>query len=171
VTTDFQKKLQSITFKTFYQNQLTTLDFDDLFANRRVIVFSTTRMSRSGIHIKSFDDAHPKWSACGIDAVYAINSRQWLIGPWIDKHYHSLIGLPDRDLAFVEAMATHCGLNKTIEDAATHWEYIAIIKNGDVEKVWKNLFATNMPVTVTIQKGFMYHNLSVDQVIKYLEEV
>lgn len=171
MTTDFQKTLQSITFKTFHQNQLITLGFDDLFKNKRVVVFSTTRTGPpSNRHLSQFNAAQSELAVRNIDATYAINSTEWIIGPWVEKHYHSLIGLPDRDYKFVEALAKHCNLNKPIEAAARHWEYILIIKNGDIEKIWKNLFITNMPILITTTNKFAYHNLSVDRVISYLDE-
>jgi peroxiredoxin len=140
VISDFQTTLQSITFKTFHQNQLTTLGFDDLFKNKRVVVFSTTRMGpTSNQYLGKFHLARSELAIRNIDATYAINSTEWIIGPWVDKLHHSLIGLPDRDCKFVEALAKHCNLTKPVEDAAKHWEYILIIKNGDIEKIWKNL--------------------------------
>ena len=166
----FQQQLKQLTFKTFYHNQTQTFGYDDLFADRRVIVFSLTqiRTTCSMNQLKSYIDNHDKLINHDIDSVYAIDSTDWLIGPQIDKRTDKIKGLPDRDMKFVEALARHYDYQKSTTDLARFWQYVVILNNGEPEKLWHNPFKENASLVVLKDQKYRYRKLSPDAVVEYL---
>jgi peroxiredoxin len=166
----FSHKLKQITFKTFHRNQLVTFDYDDLFSNRRVLIFSITNAYTrcSGLHIKSFELAYQKLLDLGLDNVYAIDSTDWLVGPMMDKKSADIIGLPDRDLKFVESVAELANNKNDINELARLWQYVIIINNGEPEKLWSSPFKKQTSLSILKNPSVRYRGLSVDIIEKYL---
>ena len=164
----FQKKLKQLTFKTFYRNQLETFGYDDLFLNQRVILFSITnqRATDSERYVSEFIKMYPEFLKNKINNMYIIDSTDMLVGPWADKK--NLLGLPDRDMQFVDALAQECDYQKELLDLATYWQYITIINNGVLEKIWHNPFKVDTPLYILKNYNFRYKKLSADIVLKYL---
>lgn len=166
----FQQTLKQLSFKTFYHNQLETFDYDDLFANRRVVVFSLVnfRTICSAKHLTSFIDTYSQFKELGIDDIYVVNSTDWLVGPYIDKRTEKLKGLPDRDMLFVQSLAKHYGYEKDTIELARFWQYISIIDDGQLEKLWHNPFTSNTLLRILKDPEYRYRKLSADVVLKYL---
>ena len=166
----FQNTLKQLSFKTFYHNQIATFGYDDLFADRRVIVFSITNVRTicSGEHLRSYRTSYSQLQEDGIDDVYVVDSTDWLIGPYIDKRAPDLKGLPDRDMAFVRAVADHYDYQKNTTELARYWQYVIIINNGKPEKLWHNPFNANAPLRILKDPAYRYKKLSADVVLKYL---
>ena len=166
----FSRKLKQITFKTFYRNQLETFDYDNLFLNRRVLVFSITNIQAqcSGLHIKSFEQSYQKLLDLGLDDIYAVDSTNWLVGPMMDKKLTGIRGLPDRDLAFISAVAEYANNKCSINDLARLWQYLIIINNGSPEKMWSAPFKKELPLHVLKNPTLRYRGLSIDKIEKYL---
>jgi len=166
----FQNKLKQLLFKTFYHNQVTTFGYDDLFADQRVIVLSITnqRTTDSEKYINGFVDNYKKFKELSVDKICVVDSTDWLIGPYIDKCSQDLIGLPDRNMQFVGALAEEFNYHKELIDLARYWQYITIINNGKLEKFWHNPFKSNTMLHVLKSQDFRYKKLSADVVLKYL---
>jgi len=166
----FSHKLKQITFKTLHRNQLVTLDYDDLFSNRRVLIFSITNAYTrcSGLHIKSFELAYQKLLDLGLDNIYAIDSTDWLVGPMMDKKPVDIIGLPDRDLKFVEAVAKLTNNTTDIKDLAQLWQYVIIINNGELEKLWSSPFKKQTSLAILKNPNLRYRGIGVDTIETYL---
>lgn len=170
MTIDFQNHLKQIAFTTFHQRQLETFAFDDLFNDRRVIVFSITQIyTRTSLaRLESFDSAVESFKSYGIDNIYAIDSTDWTIGPWVDRRAKNVIGLPDRDMKFVEYVADYAKVSKTINELAQMWQYTIIVNNGIPEKIWHNPFKSDMALTLIKDPRYRYRGVGVDHVEKYL---
>ncbi len=166
----FQKTLKQITFKTFYRNRIETFGYDNLFSNRRVLIFSLTNIRTicSGKQLKSYMNNYEKFKELGIDEICVIDSTDWLIGPYIDKRSTEIKGLPDRDMTFVRALADHYNYQKDTVDLARFWQYVVIINNGEPENFWHNPFKSNAPLTILKDQAYRYRKLSADTVLKYL---
>ncbi len=170
MNSQFQQQLKQLIFKTFYHNQIQTFDYDDLFANQRVIVFSLTQRGTtcSIEQLKSYINTHDKLIEHNINNIYAIDSTDWLIGPQIDKRTDKIKGLPDRDMKFVESLAQHYDYQKSITDLARFWQYVVILNNGEPEKLWHNPFKENAPLAILKDRAYRYRKLSAEGVLKYL---
>jgi peroxiredoxin len=167
---DFQLQLKQIEFKTYFRNQAQKFGYEDLFLNRRVLVFSITRMYfwQSAEHLRQFDQAYEKLLSLGLDDVYAVNSAELMFGPWCDKQSKKIKGLSNINGGFVSALAAYYSNTKPIKDLSTVWQYITIIDNGVPEYLWENPFKVNMPVHIIKDPGYLYRKLSSDLVINYL---
>lgn len=165
----FSHKLKQITFKTFYRNQLVTFDYDNLFSNRRVLIFSisNTHTKCTASHIQSFESTYQRFLSLGLDNVYAIDPVDWLVGPMMDKRNPEICGLPDRNFEFGQLVADLVGRTENVQDLYPWWQYVIIVTNGEPEKCWSSPFKKN--VSLSIQKRFLrYHGLNIDNIEKYL---
>lgn len=149
---------------------MATFDYDDLFADRRVIIFSLTnfRTVSSSKQMQGFIDNYDKFIELGINKICVIDSSDWLVGPWVDKRSQDMIGLPDRDMSFVRAVADHCEYQKDTVDLARYWQYVVIINNGELEKIWHNPFKENTKLVILKSNEYRYRKISPDVVLKYL---
>lgn len=166
----FKQQLKQLAFKTFYHNQTQIFGYDDLFANQRVIIFSLTqfRTTCSANQMQSYISNYNNFLQNGINHVCAVDSTDWLIGPYVDKRTSVIKGLPDRDMMFVSAVAKHYNYQKSITDLARFWQYVIIINNGEPEKLWHNPFKPQSPLVILKDRGYRYKKLSADVVLKYL---
>ena len=170
----FQQTLKQLSFKTCYHNQTGTFGYDDLFASQRVIVFSLTnyRTLCSIKHLCGYTDNLTQFKDRGITNMYIVDSTDWLIGPFIDKFSTGravdVKGLPDRDMAFVKALADNYEYPKKTFDLARFWQYVVIINNGEPEKIWSNPFDVSAPLHALKDQSYRYRKLSADAILKYL---
>lgn len=166
----FSRNLKQLTFKTFYCNQVETFDYDNLFADRRVLVFSITNSYTrcSGVHIKSFESNYQRLLELGLDDVYAVDSVDWLIGPMMDKKKTEIRGLPDRDMSFIKSVAEYAGRTENINELCNWWRYVIIINNGEPEKIWFSPFKSNSSLVIRKNFDLRYRGLEVDKIEKYL---
>jgi len=170
VNTDFQNKLKLIEFKTIVQNRVATLGFADLFENKRVIVFSATHVQTFSTwdHFKEYDAEYGNLQALGIDAIYAINSDDPMIGPSANRFSKQIIGLPDRQHQFVEAVATFYNIDRDLLDLARRWQYAVIINNGVPEKLFQTPLKKDMKWGIYKKLDYRYYGSKVNIVKKYL---
>ena len=166
----FSRNLKQITFKTFYRNQLATFDYDDLFADRRVLVFSISNSYTrcSGVHIKNFERNYQRLLELGLDDVYVVDSVDWLIGPMMDKKKTDIRGLPDRDMSFIKLAAEFAGRTENIDELSRWWQYMIIINHGEPEKIWSSPFKTNTSLVIRKNFDLRYRGLTMDRIEKYL---
>lgn len=167
---NFQNNLKTLTFKTFYRNQTQQFDYDDLFADRRVLVFSIPIIlgNFSVRQLKNFHNSYERLTGLGLDDIYCISSSDLLIGPWSARHSGVVRGLPDMSCDFVKAIATEFNFDKPILHLSAFWQYMVIINNGQPEKFWQNPVKSNMQWHMIKNKDYAYHGLTVEQVEKYL---
>jgi len=149
---------------------MATFGYDNLFAYRRVIVFSLPQFFTlcAGRQLRSYKDQYEQLRAHGIDDVCAIDSTNWLIGPHIDKRSDTIKGLPDRGMKFIEALAAHYNYQKPVTELARLWQYVVLINNGEPEKIWSNPFKENIPLSVLKDPQYRFRKLSADIILKYL---
>jgi peroxiredoxin len=165
-----EHNLKNIVFTTYHRNQVLKLGYDDLFSNRRVIIFSLTNIygNMSYPQLKKFDNEYEKIKALGFDDIYCISSDELTIAPWADIHAKNIIGLPDNTHEFLKIVAQHSGLNAELDDMAQYWQYIAIIDNGSIEKLLYNYIKKDLPLRILKSEKYRYHNLGLDGLYTYL---
>lgn len=170
MNSQFQQTLKQLTFKTFYHNQMTTFDYDNLFANRRVLVFSITqfRTVSSQQHIENYIQYYHDIIAHNIDDVCAIDSNDGLSIPMIDKKTKLIKGLSDQHMIFVESLANHYDYKKSVQDLSRMWQYVVVINNGEPEKLWHNPFKEDAPWSILKDERYRYRKLSANEILKYL---
>jgi peroxiredoxin len=166
----FSRKLQNLTFKTFYRNQVATFDYDDLFADRRILAVSISNSYTrcSGVHIKSFEQSYQRLQELGLDDIYMIDSADWLIGPMMDKKQTPIRGLPDRDLEFIDLVAEQAGRSEPRPELARWWQYMILINHGEPEKLWTAPFRSHVKLSVLKNFELRYRGLTTQAVEKYL---
>jgi peroxiredoxin len=169
----FNLKLTQIEFKTFYRNQIHTFDYDNLFANRRILIASLNNLytTCTGLYIKSFENCYDELISLGLDDVCLVDSSDWLVGPMMDKKKTEIKGLPDRNLQFVSAVADHASNSNNIVDLARHWQYMMIINNGQPEKLWTSPYKNGLTLTLLKNRSLRYRGLGPDVVKKYLVDI
>jgi peroxiredoxin len=147
--TSFQNSLKQITFKTLYHDQLITVDYDKLFANQRVIIFSlpTLYFFESHLQISQYINEYENFIDNKINNIYTISSHNKLVGAWVNANYQTIFGLPDKNKEFVSALAMETKSTKNIDFLARHWEYVAIINDGNLERFWQN----PIPETISLR--------------------
>jgi peroxiredoxin len=170
VNSTFQQTLKQLSFKTFYHNQVATFGYDDLFADRRVIVFSITNVRTicSGKQLHGFIENCKQFKQLGIDDIYAVDSTDWMIGPAMDTRTQELKGLPDRDMSFVRALAEHHEYSKQTIDLARYWQYVVVVNNGEPEKLWHNPFKEGAALQILKDPAYRYRKLSANDILEHL---
>jgi peroxiredoxin len=170
--TDFQNSLKQIKFKTFFHNRAEMLDYETLFAGRRVVVFSITNMmsTLSYQHFVSFNSEYNNLKSNGIDEVYAVNSTELMFGPWADKQSKNIRGLANIDKKFIQALSKFYQIKRDLQELAVTWQYITIINDGIPEESWHVPFRAGMPWRAIKHDLWRYRGLSVQDVQQYLSK-
>ncbi len=168
---NFQSDLKNINFKTFFRGQTEISDYDNLFANQRVIVFSIPKMfmPESLDYIKVFNETYKQLCECGIDNVYAINSFERMFPAWMDHQSQQIVGLADIDRKFIKPLACIFQPLDKLDGLAKYWQYIAIFNNGVLEKFWKSPYKSDLPLRILKRSDFQYHKLGPGVVLDYLK--
>jgi peroxiredoxin len=150
VNSSFQNSLKQLTFKTIYQGQVETFDYDKLFADQRVIIFSTPSLflEDSYKHLEQYKSSYTDFTNNTINNVYVVNSFNPMVSGIVDAMFNPIIGLIDNNQEFVSALAKEIESPKDINFLARRWEYVAIINNGQLEKFWQNMF----PETISLRR-------------------
>lgn len=166
----FQQQLQSITFKSFFDNQMQIVGYNDLFADSRTLVFSVPAPLPSIKHFEKFDASYQSLLDHGIDRVVCISSDYILVGPWAEKQSKTIRGLADVDKQFVSALAQHFEFEKSVDHLARFWQYTVVINNGEPEQLWQNPTTTTTPWRIIKHPKFRYHGCGPNKVIEYLDK-
>jgi peroxiredoxin len=168
---DFQTQLKQLNFKTYRHNQVETFDYDSLFANRRVVVFSITRMfvAESFYQLNDFNSAYKEILNNKIDNVYAINSDEGMFAPWMDKHSDKILGLVDADKLFATELAKLYYPDYDVFKLARNWQYILILNNGIPEKIWSNPYRPDLSLRILRNPGYQYRKIKPNVLLDYLK--
>jgi peroxiredoxin len=168
---NFQTQLAQLNFKTFYRNQLTTFGYDDLFSNQRVLVFSIPKMLQHSSYeqFHGFNSLYTDIINSGINKVCALSSFEPLIGAWVEKQSKTIIGLPDINKQFIKLLANIYYTEFEINGLVKHWQYVLIINDGKIEKMWKSFpYKENLPLRILKDPRYQYYKIDADTIMKYL---
>lgn len=170
MSVDFQHKLKSLSYKSFYHNQARQFGYDDLFDQKRVLVLSLTMMCShpSFMHVQQFDQEFDAICNLGIDGICVIDSTNGLMPPWLEKHSAQLIGLVDPACQFVSAVKEAVDNDKPLDTLARYWQYMAIIDNGSIERFWQVPYKIGMSLVHYKNSNYQYRGLNPEVLKKYL---
>ena len=168
---DFQTQLKQLTFKTYRHNQVETFDYDSLFANQRVVVFSITRMliAESYNQFKAFDLDYSNILNYGIDNVYSVNPFEKMFGPWAEKHSDKITGLIDFEKQFTKELAKIYYPDYEVNSLSRYWQYILILNDGVPEKMWNNPYRPDLSLRILRNPGYQYRKIKPNIVLDYLK--
>jgi peroxiredoxin len=169
--TNFQTDLKNINFKTFFRSQIEIFDYDDLFAEQRVVVFSIPKMfmPESLDYIKEFNKNYEQLCRNGIDRVYAINSFDRIFPAWMDHQSQKIIGLSDIDHKFIGPLARMFQPTEDLDGLSKYWQYIAVFNNGILEKFWKSPYKSSFTLRVLKRPDLQYHKLGPEVILDYIK--
>ena len=142
------------------------IDYLTLFYNRRVVVFSLPVPLNfySVRHLTDFASNYSAIKNLKVDEIYAVSSNPMLI-PFVNKHAPGITALLDTNKEFVKLLnpeSTH------LDELAKLWQYVVIVNNGTIEKLFSNPLKTNMPMWVYYKEIYQYRSLGASKIIDYL---
>jgi peroxiredoxin len=168
----FKANLLPVSFKTKINNREATLGFVDVFANRRIVIYSlpTLLTIYAWNQLRAYEQANQAILDSGIDQVYCINSNaeSRMLPYYAARLSQTVIALPDLDTALLQNIQQEFSIDKELKDLARLWQYIIIVNDGVPEKLFSNPLKKNMPLRIVKSGRYQYHNLGPDVVLKYL---
>jgi glutaredoxin-like protein len=128
------------TFKVLRDGQIVSLNSDELFKGRRVVLFALpgayTPTCSTG-HVPRFVELAPELRKHGIDDIICLSVNDpFVMAAWqAEQGAESLTFVPDADGSFTSAMGmlvdkSEAGLGKR------SWRYSMIVKDGQIEKMF-----------------------------------
>lgn len=163
--------LNNLTFTAWKNNRVETPGYFDLFHQHRVAIVSLTNLAGCAdtfAQLIEFNVSYKKIKQLGIDEIYFVNSDDFTIAPWADRHSSNIAGLADSSREFLKLVATHCNQTVDLPTLAQYWQYIAIIDDGKIEKVLYNHIKQDLKLKVLKNDKYQYYGLGVDGLTKYL---
>lgn len=164
----FQEQLQLLKFKTFQNDQATMLGYDEIFANRRVIIFSTPNPLPSIHQLLDFENNYNELVSLGVDQTYCISSDTFLVCPWAERQSQHILGLGDINNGFVGLVSEHYTIDKPVEDLSRLWQYAIVVNNGEPEQLWHNPIKSNISWKIVKNPKFRFYGVKIDTIKKYL---
>jgi len=168
----FKANLLPVSFKTTINNREATLGFVDVFANRRIVIYSlpTLLTKFAWDQLRAYEEANQQILNSGVDQIYCINSNaeSRMLAYYASKFSQTVVALPDLNTTVLQAIQQEFSIDKELKDLARLWQYIIIVNDGVPEKLFSNPLKKNMPLRIAKSRLYQYHNLGPDVVLKYL---
>jgi peroxiredoxin len=167
-----EPNLQDSKFTTCRQGRAIELDYADIFVNNRVVIVSVPHVStrQTFLHLDKFEKQFNTIKDLGINNLYCLSSYEPIVAPWAEKNFNNVIGLFDKNSIFLNEILKHKVLDVDIMELARQWEYIAVVNNGQLEKLISNFYKKNLALKVTRRPEYRYHGLAPDQLTTYLKD-
>lgn len=132
-TRDFE--IQNICFETYQNESYSTLGYEELFANKRILVCSMPRYMEFLDHnyVYYLRSCRTKWQDLGVDDVFIINSWSiWCLSVF-SAYWKDLAGFYDKNKNFLKWIRHHMNRDDDLDYLAKHWKYQVLINNGKIE--------------------------------------
>jgi peroxiredoxin len=127
-------------FLTYKKETLTTITYQDLFANRRVLICSVVRpMTNLAKHyINYLTDSIPHYRALGIDDVYIVNSADGkFVLARFEYNHPGITALYDEGHYLVNYLRQQQNKQQTLDVLSKYWSYQVLVNNGQVERFYE----------------------------------
>lgn len=163
--------LKNLSFKTYIDSQLTTVDYQSLFDNKTVVLLSVNGILDNVTtheHLDAFNKTVDEFKELGIDAVYCTNCLEPMLPPYLDRFFKNIVALPDPTLGLIAHVKESFTVNRDISVLAKHWQYVTIFKNGTPVKLFQNPVTDSISWKVAKSPMFRYRNLTPKVVKDYL---
>ena len=132
--------IPQVTFKTRQNNEWQDVTSDDLFKNKKVVVFALPGAftpTCSASHLPRYNELYPVFQANGIDDVYCLSVNDtFVMNVWQeDQNAQQITMLPDGNGEFSAAMGMLVD-KKHLGFGDRSWRYAMIVDNGVIEKMF-----------------------------------
>ncbi|MEQ1505864.1 MAG: glutathione peroxidase [Myxococcota bacterium] len=133
-------RVPDATFKVREGSQWKTWSTADLFAGKRVVVFSLPGAftpTCSASHVPRYQELHEAFRAKGIDAIYCVSVNDtFVMNAWKEQqHADDIVFLPDGNGAFTEGMGLLVDKGE-IGFGKRSWRYAMIVNDGAIEQLF-----------------------------------
>lgn len=134
------QKVPSVAFHTRQDNAWVDVTTDEIFANKRVIVFSLPGAftpTCSSSHVPRFSQLEPVLKANGIDEIVCMSVNDaFVMNEWkVDQNADNITFIPDGNGEFSEGMGMLVDKD-AIGFGKRSWRYAMVVDNGVVEKMF-----------------------------------
>lgn len=134
------QQVPNTTFHVYQDNQWKSMTTADVFANRRVIVFSLPGAftpTCSSAHVPRFNQLAETFRKNGIDEIVCISVNDtFVMNEWsADQQAENITFLPDGNGEFTEGMGLLVD-KSAIGFGKRSWRYAMLVKNGIIEKMF-----------------------------------
>jgi peroxiredoxin len=135
-----QYTVPNVEFVFREDGQFVTKTTDDLFAAKRVVIFSLPGAftpTCSAYQLPGFEEQYEEFDALGIDAIYCISVNDaFVMNAWAkDQGVKNVQLIPDGNAYFTRSMGYL--VNKSnLGFGQRSWRYAAVVDNGLIEKIF-----------------------------------
>lgn len=134
------QKVPSVTFHTYQEDVWVDIDTDDIFKNKKVILFSLPGAftpTCSSTHLPRYDELTDEFKALGIDDIYCLSVNDtFVMNAWLQTlQCHKIKALPDGNGEFTEAMGRLVEKDY-IGFGMRAWRYSMLVEDGVVIKMF-----------------------------------
>lgn len=156
------QKVPEVTFKTRDDQGWVELSTSDLFAGKRVIVFSLPGAftpTCSATHLPRYEELMPTFKQNGIDAIYCVSVNDgFIMHAWgKDQQVRNVQLIPDGNGDFTRGMGMLVSKND-LGFGDRSWRYSMVVNDGVVEKMF---IEPDVP-------GDPFENSDADTMLKYI---
>jgi glutathione-dependent peroxiredoxin len=134
------QRIPEVTFRTREDNQWKDVSTRDLFAGKKVVVFSLPGAftpTCSSSHVPRYNELAPEFKRRGVDSIVCISVNDtFVMNEWAkDQHAESVRFIPDGNGEFSEKMGmlvdkTNLGFGKR------SWRYSMLVEDGVIKKMF-----------------------------------
>ena len=134
------QKVPSVTFKTRQNSDWVDVTSDDLFNNKRVVVFALPGAftpTCSSSHLPRYNELYPVFKDNGIDDIYCLSVNDtFVMNAWQDdQNADNITMIPDGNGAFSSAMGMLVD-KQELGFGKRSWRYAMIVNDGIIEKMF-----------------------------------
>lgn len=134
------QKVPAVTFPIITEDGWSSRNFDDIFANKTVVVFSLPGAftpTCSSSHLPRYNELAPKFFANGVDEIVCVSVNDtFVMNAWAkDQDADNISFIPDGNGEFTEGMGLLVD-KAEIGFGKRSWRYAMLVKNGVIEKMF-----------------------------------
>jgi glutaredoxin-like protein len=132
--------IPEVTFKTRQNSQWLDVTSNDLFANKKVVVFALPGAftpTCSSSHLPRYNELYPVFKDNGIDDIYCLSVNDtFVMNAWQDdQSAEKITMLPDGNGDFSKGMGMLVD-KQNLGFGSRSWRYAMIVNNGVIEKMF-----------------------------------
>ena len=134
------QKVPAVTFPIITDDGWNSRNYDDIFANKTVVVFSLPGAftpTCSSSHLPRYNELAPKFFANGVDEIVCVSVNDtFVMNAWAkDQDADNISFIPDGNGEFTEGMGLLVD-KAEIGFGKRSWRYAMLVKNGIIEKMF-----------------------------------
>ena len=135
-----QYTIPNVDFVFREDGEFVTKTVDDLFAAKRVVIFSLPGAftpTCSAYQLPGFEEKYEEFDALGIDAIYCISVNDaFVMNAWAkDQGIKNVQLIPDGNAYFTRSMGMLV-TKSNLGFGDRSWRYAAVVDNGIIEKLF-----------------------------------